>query len=76
MYIISKPSKIITDQLNSLVLKDGGYQTNHAIVTEYRAIDKANLKGLYHAFTPVICTVVTFVSTKKMSDNTKHNKPK
>lgn len=41
-----------------------------------KKVEKANLKGLYQAFTLYTCVSETFVITKKQSEANRHSEPK
>jgi hypothetical protein len=65
----------MTDQLNNRILKSGKYEQYKAIAHENKKVEKANLNGLYQAFTPYTCVSVIRVRTRNRIENPRHAKP-
>ena len=63
-------------QLNRVMLKSGRYEQYQIIAQANRNVEKANLKGLYHALTLYTCVLEILVSTRKTIEKPRHSKPK
>ena len=63
-------------QLNRVMLKSGKYEQYQIIAQAKRNVEKANLKGLYHALTLYTCVLDNLVSARKTIEKPRHSKPK
>ena len=63
-------------QLNRVMLKSGKYEQYQIIAQANRKVEKANLKGLYHALTLYTWVVEILVSARKRIEKAKQSKPK
>ena len=63
-------------QLNRVMLKSGKYEQYQIIAQANRKVEKANLKGLYHALTLYSCVLEILVSTRKRMEKPKQSRPK
>ena len=63
-------------QLKRVMLKSDKYEQYHTIAQAKRNVEKANLKGLYHALTLYTCVLENLVNARKTIEKAKHSRPK